>query len=683
MVGTFDVENYGDLLFPLIAAAALERRDRRISVVPFSVNGKSEPSWPFQVRPVEELAAALSSLSAMLIGGGQIVRFDQRYYPVPVPANVEMPVAYWLIPAVQAALAGKPVIWNGVGAWTGSPRAPWHDELLRQVFAASYFIGVRDAASRNYLARLAPDADIERLPDTAFGLSRLWPLEEESAEFGNWRRALGLKGNYVVVQANASVGLYRSTIESLVRTMGGTNAVVLPVCWCHGDRTEDFPELRGRTFLSREWLGPRLISEIIGRSEFVFASSLHAGITALSYGVPGARVPLYSDRKFELLNEFEGVVQIDNREALSRIIRRGRRTEPRVIEYADRLDRYWDMVSDVVLNPPIEHCDLSRTMMLGWVTTACRDRGRFGFAQRVALTLRKSLARRFPVKWRVAIRYPLSFLKNRAVTALRWVARAPIAEPKGDAELPPVSTERIAAGSLERGAKRVLNIRGIAQQKMENEPYQWAFIDRLFSAEDAARLAGSFPCDKFKKVAGYDREKGYQYMSRSLIHLGAAIPSYPESLGPAWLAVAGDFLSAEYRFALTRITGRDLASALMEVNVVHYGPGSWLGPHLDLKEKMVTHVLYFNEKWDPRQGGCLNILGSSDPDDVLAEILPVVGNSVLLVRSNRSWHSVSRVVQGCRTSRRSINVIFHMPGSVSTMWPPGRNPDLQDYSPEP
>jgi hypothetical protein len=682
MVGTFDVENYGDLLFPLIAAAALDRRGRQISVVPFSVNGKSEASWPFQVRRVEDLAASLSSLSAMLIGGGQIVRFDQRYYPVPVPANVEMPVAYWLIPAVQAALAGKPVIWNAVGAWTGSPRAPWHDELLRQVFAASYLIGVRDTASRDYLARLAPGADIEFLPDTAFGLSRLWPLQEESAEFGSWRRALGVKGNYVVVQANASVGLYRSTIEYLVRTIGGTNAVILPVCWCHGDRTEDFPELKVRAFLSREWLGPRLISEIIGRSEFVFASSLHACITALSYGVPGARVPIYSDRKFELLSEFEGIVPIDNKEALSRLIHRGRRTEPRAVEYADRLDHYWDTVRDVVLDPPNEHCDRSKTLMLGWVATACGDRGRFGLTRRLAGTLRKSLARYFPAKWRVAIRHPLTFLENRAVTALLWDARAPIAQPKGDAELPPVSPERIPAGTRDRGAKRILNIPEIAQQKMESEPYQWAFIDRLFSAEDAARLAASFPCDKFKKVAGHDREKGYQYMSRSLIHLGAASPSYPEGLGPAWLAVAGDLLSAEYRSALTRITGRDLTLALMEVNVVHYGPGSWLGPHLDLKEKMVTHVLYFNESWDPQQGGCLNILRSSDPDDVVAEILPVVGNSVLLVRSNRSWHSVSHVVEGCRISRRSINVIFHLPGSVSTMWPPGRNPDLQDYSPE-
>jgi polysaccharide pyruvyl transferase WcaK-like protein len=681
MVGTFDVDNYGDRLFPLIAAAALSRRDPRIRIVPFSLNGKSEPSWPFQVRPVDEMVASMSTLSAMLVGGGQIVRFDKRY-PIPAPKNADIPIAYWLVPALLAALNGKPVIWNAVGAWTGSPRAPWHDELVRQVFAASYFIGVRDVVSRNHLARLAPDADLELLPDTAFGVSRLWPLQEESVEFTNWRISLGLEGNYVVIQASAAVGSYRSTIESLVESMGTIDAVILPVCWCHGDRAEEFPKLKGHVFLSREWLAPKLISEIIGRSEFVFASSLHACITALSYGVPGVRMPMPSDRKYELLNEFEGIVRIDKKEAVFRLINRGRRIEPRAIEHADRLDRYWDKVADVVIQPPIERCRISRTLMSNWVARVCADRGRFGFTRRLVITMQESLARYFPNK-RVALRRALSFLENPVVTPFQRTAGngTPPIELQSDSEMPPVEADGIGAGNLEGGAERVLDLHRITQQRMKTEPYQWAFIDRLFSIEDAALLAASFPRDKFKKVKGYDGEKSYEYMSRSLIHMGARVPSHPEGLTPAWLALAGDLLSAEYRSALTWTIGRDLTSAVMEVNVIHYGPGAWMGPHLDLKEKIITHVLYFNETWNPQHGGCLNILRSSNPADILAEILPLVGNSSLLVRSNQSWHSVSRVAKDCRTSRRSVNVIFHLRGSVSTMWPPGDKATLRDYVP--
>jgi lipopolysaccharide transport system ATP-binding protein len=396
IAGTFDVENYGDLLFPSIAAAALARRDRRIRVVPFSANGKSVPTWPFQVRPLEEIVASIPALSAMLIGGGQIVRFDSLY-PIPTPSGVDLPFAYWLTPAVLAAVVGKPVFWNAVGASIGGPRDPWRDGLLREVLAASYFIGVRDVLSRDSLAKVAPAARIQLLPDTAFGLSRVWPLEEESVDFTNWRKSLGLKGPYIVIQASAAAAKHRAAIESLMESMGEVDAVILPVCWCHGDRAEAFPELKGRVFLSREWLTPKLTTEIIGRAEYIVASSLHACITALSYGVPAARVPIgWGASKFDLLDEFSGIVSIDRRDALFSLVRRGRQVEPRAIECADRLDRYWDEVRDVALHPPVEHGNRSRAALLGWIAKACGDQRQSGFARRLIVPLRESLGGIFP-----------------------------------------------------------------------------------------------------------------------------------------------------------------------------------------------------------------------------------------------------------------------------------------------
>ena len=45
------------------------------------------------------------------------------------------------------------------------------------------------------------------------------------------------------------------------------------------------------------------------------------------------------------------------------------------------------------------------------------------------------------------------------------------------------------------------------------------------------------------------------------------------------------------------------------------GKAAWLGPHVDLPDKIVTHVLYFNSEWNPEEGGCLAILGSKDIQD--------------------------------------------------------------------
>src|SRR5258706_1781372 len=226
----------------------------------------------------------------------------------------------------------------------------------------------------------------------------------------------------------------------------------------------------------------------------------------------------------------------------------------------------------------------------------------------------------------------------------------------------------------------MLRIDRLDQAVIESIPFEWKFIDQLFRPEDAAALAASFPKDKFKTVTGYDGEKSYEYVARSLIHMGANAPSHPDALSAAWRELAGDLLSPAYRAAMTRLTGRDLSACVIEANVVHYGPVAWLGPHLDLKEKVANHVLDFNQTWDPRHGGCLSILRSGNQVDIAAEINPVVGNSAVIVRSDRSWHSVSRVDQHCRSSRRSMNVIFHEPRSISTMWPPGVTPHLDDYA---
>ena len=224
----------------------------------------------------------------------------------------------------------------------------------------------------------------------------------------------------------------------------------------------------------------------------------------------------------------------------------------------------------------------------------------------------------------------------------------------------------------------MIDISQISRHKLETQPYGWAEIGDLFSSEDAAALAASFPRDHFKTILYYG-ERDYEYDGRSLIAMGADTVSYPQELSEAWFALARDLLSQDYRGALSQLTGCDLTAAPMEVNVFHYGPGANLGPHSDLEDKIATHILYFNESWNRQDGGCLNILGSADPADVAAEVDPIVGNSAVVVRSENSWHAVSRVVKGCRLSRRSLTATFYREGSVSTMWPPGDKTPLHRF----
>ena len=224
----------------------------------------------------------------------------------------------------------------------------------------------------------------------------------------------------------------------------------------------------------------------------------------------------------------------------------------------------------------------------------------------------------------------------------------------------------------------MIDLAQISQHILQTQPYAWAAIGKLFSPTDGAALAGSFPRYHFKTISYYG-ERDYEYEARALIAMGADAVSHPEELSEAWLALAGDLLSPAYRVALSQLSGCDLTTAAMEVNVFHYGPGANLGPHPDLEDKVVTHILYFNPSWNREDGGCLTILRSADPADIAAEVDPIVGNSAVVVRSEKSWHAVSRVVNGCRLSRRSLTATFYREGSASTMWPPSDTTPLHRY----
>jgi Rps23 Pro-64 3,4-dihydroxylase Tpa1-like proline 4-hydroxylase len=227
--------------------------------------------------------------------------------------------------------------------------------------------------------------------------------------------------------------------------------------------------------------------------------------------------------------------------------------------------------------------------------------------------------------------------------------------------------------------KTMIDLDRILHQQLETNPYRWAVVDKLFSPSDAEALAATFPHDHFKRLSHYGGDKDSEYEARALVGMGEHGISRPETLSRAWQALANDFLSPAYRAALSSLTRTNLSDAVLEVNVFHYPPGGLLGPHPDLQDKIVTHVLYFNRSWNDEDGGCLTILRSSDPGDIARTVSPVVGNSAVLVRSDDSWHAVSPVVKNCRRSRRSLTATFYDPGSVSTMWPPGDSAPLHNY----
>lgn len=685
VAGTFDVENYGDLLFPLVAEAELSTRLGAVKLHRFSYHSKTPPDWPYPVTSVAELPRMASSLDGLLIGGGFLIRFDKEVAPGYGPPTPEIhhPTGYWLTPALIALQQGIPLIWNAPGMHRNEIPA-WAEPLLELSLTLSRYIAVRDQPSQEALARFAGASRIAVVPDTAFGISRLLD-GSPSPELTRLREAAGLTGPYIVIQSALGLKSFARFVKNHARRFKDFQFLALPIGPVLGDHPAILEEELPGVVRLPSWPHPLLLAELIGNAEAVVGHSYHLAITALTSGVPVFTPQDLSIGKYSALLDFETLYPLEAfREPdpdwfLSRV---GRTAPPAAVEARlDPLHDHWNRVAAALEDGPRatqpalgrfwqslpgllekqEHIDeLGRLLTVARQEIAARDHQVTAQQERI-----EGLSRLLTVA-----RQEITARDHR-VTALyestSWKLTSPL---------------RFFGRAL-RGNKvtrNMINLNRISEHKLETEPYRWARIDGLFSPQDAKALATTYPHDHFKRLQAHGGEKDYDYEARSLIRMGADAPSFPDELSAAWRGFAEDLLSPAYRNAMSLLTGCDLSDSPLEVNVFHYGPGASLGAHPDLSDKIITHVFYFNESWNPKDGGCLSILRSPDAKDIVTEIPPLVGTSALIVRSDNSWHAVAPVVNGSRVSRRSVTVTFYRPGSASSMWPPDDATPLHTYA---
>jgi hypothetical protein len=702
--GTFDVANYGDLLFPLLAELELKERLGAVTLHRFSYHAKTRPDWPFDVTSVTALPQLIDHLDGLLIGGGFIIRFDKDVAPgyFPPAPEIHHPTGYWLTPALLALQHNVPVVWNAPGT-DGKDIPAWAYSLMQTALTLSRYVSVRDESSRSSLEPCT-NAPVAVVPDTAFGLPRLLNLAgTPSAEFTRLCEASGLDRPFIVVQAKYGLEGFVRFIKNHAEQFRDFRFVALPIGPALGDREEIIDvDLPGVVRLGY-WPSPLVLAELIGRSEAVVGQSYHLCITALASGVPVFARHDQPSCKYSVLHDPKAffVLPPNGEPDLAWFLARIGRTTPSAAAHAklERLRDHWDSVAAALRRERAPTAPMlnrfwqsiptllegAATLELEAAAVLVKERAEIRCLREALATsqgetvesqkrLGEALAQLGVALQQAAERQESLDDKVRKVTVVRSESAARdarIAELLASLSWKVTAPLRFVGRQMLRHRRRhLINLGYIRHHRLETNPYRWAAINNLFNQVDVARLAATYPCDHFKLLATNDGEKDHQYEVRALIGMGADVVTYRDDLSDAWQALAVELLSPAYRAAMTELTGCDLSSAPMEVNVFHYGPGGSLGAHRDLPEKLVTHVLYFNQSWNAANGGCLRILSSSDLTDVAAEIPPLAGHSSVIVRSQNSWHAVTRVAQECGSSRRSVNVTFYRPGSVSTMWPP-------------
>jgi hypothetical protein len=350
MVGTFDVANYGDLLLPLIAAHELGRRlGSSYEPTLYSYRPMSGGWWPYGVRTLARLREEISQFELLLLGGGQLIRFD-RGFPDgygPSDANVHHPLGLWLTPMLLAAAAGVPIAWNAPGVSADIPF--WLDPLIAAGVAATGHLAVRDATSAELLRGRVSRAPARIVPDSGFGAARL--LDRDTARrFEELMQDLdGATDGYVLVQPSEELREFSGAIRTVISAARDRGLAVLEVPFSpvHGDRVGCLGAL-GETLSLPQWPDPLLLTELVARAEAVVAQSYHAGVVALSAGVPLYRPKSPPGWKYEAL-EVDGVHMLGEGKRGEVSALSFGRAEPTEAarERAAQLESHWDEVAAV------------------------------------------------------------------------------------------------------------------------------------------------------------------------------------------------------------------------------------------------------------------------------------------------------------------------------------------------
>jgi lipopolysaccharide transport system ATP-binding protein len=346
MVGTFDLGNFGDLLFPVLAKQELVRRLDDVELVPHSYRAMGASAWPYEVHSLAMLAEDLPEYDTLLVGGGHLVRFVDPYAPGygPTDAGRHDPTGLWLEPTMSALAAGVRVVWSAIGVHGDTPA--WALPLMRGLLDGIEDVTVRDVYSAELLSAAAPGTPVRIVPDTAFGAASLVPDEPSSAWQAFQARLAGASG-YVVLQASPALRAFPEQVRVVLAAAerAGLAVVEVPISPTLGDRC-GLLELEGADVLRIETLpDPGEMVEIIGRSEGVVAQSLHLSIVAASCGVPVNRPESDATEKYAILDGLEAV-RTWNGDWEPKIGRSAPAQDVRELE--GQVAGHWDRVADTV-----------------------------------------------------------------------------------------------------------------------------------------------------------------------------------------------------------------------------------------------------------------------------------------------------------------------------------------------
>lgn len=319
--GTFDVKNYGDLLFPLLAQNELSKfSNYKIHAVsPLGMEHHDIVDC-MSCLSINDVIESSSNYQGVLIGGGNILHCLQtklKDYGV----DGKSLLAYsdlWIGPNFFFP-DNVPVVWNAPGV--PGPFNKVNQGLIKSALERANYLSVRDEMSKQYLLDVSPDFEIDVVPDTAWAVNELWTHEQ----LHTTRESIFSKNGFnkpertVVFHLNKRY-LGKNTLSEMAKQLDSianilsAQPILIAIGQCHQDDViarEVAKEMSANPILLDN---PNTLQEIVACIAFADAyigSSMHGLITACAFGVPGINVANTNMAKFVGLKdifESEGIL---------------------------------------------------------------------------------------------------------------------------------------------------------------------------------------------------------------------------------------------------------------------------------------------------------------------------------------------------------------------------------------
>lgn len=327
---TCDVENYGDLLYPIVFKMLAKKHGIDSDFLPLGfIKGPAPCSANYTVHNINEVIK--SPLTHLVIGGGDILRADVLGIARPYPYIYKQKLSNQILHQLKNVYFGKQYLRDDfVKRYMGySPITPFilnkthfstigsivycscgvpfrfpaeKSHVIREAFETASFIYLRDTLSRDKLRAIGVRRHIEVAPDMIVTLSDFFDLKEEQAKGHTLLDLNGVNISKEIICFQSCP--QRTNLDEILlqltklKDKTGAEVVLLPIGYAQKDHLF-LQRLAKRSRGSLKYIGTQSIFDVISvlaTCNSFIGTSMHGNITAFSFGIPHLFGPIGLDK---------------------------------------------------------------------------------------------------------------------------------------------------------------------------------------------------------------------------------------------------------------------------------------------------------------------------------------------------------------------------------------------------